>query len=199
MSVESAGFQLYREAKVMVRTGESTAVDVTLAVVNASHSIQVVAGAPGLDSAISGSSFVADSDTIEVLPSRDGNPVLLSMLSAGVSNLIDGGTSRPYDNENTSAIAVNGSPSGTQEYKMDGAANTGGGSGNVAYVPPSGVVSEVKVESFPGGRAHRIFLGRHGEPQPETGHEFAARTGLHLPGEPRDQCQFLFLQQGVHA
>jgi hypothetical protein len=147
VSVESAGFQLYREAKVIVRTGESTVVDVTLAVMGASHSVQVVAGAPGMDSAISGSGFVADSDTIEVLPSRDGNPVLLSMLSAGVSNLIDGGTSRPYDNENTSAITVNGSPSGTQEYKMDGAANTGGGSGNVAYVPPSGVVSEVKVET----------------------------------------------------
>jgi hypothetical protein len=147
VSVESAGFRLYRETDVMVRAGESVVVDVKLAVMNTSHSVQVAAGAPSLDSPISGSGLVADSETIEVLPSRDGNPILLAMLSAGVSNLIDGGTSRPYENENASAIAVNGSSSGTQEYKMDGAANTGGASGNVAYVPPSGVVSEVKVET----------------------------------------------------
>ena len=150
VTVESAGFQVYREAKVIVRTGESTVVDAKLALVSASHSVRVVASAPGVEGAIRDPGIVADSETIEVLPSRDGNPVLLALLAAGVADVADlsgGGTSRAYENENASAIVVNGSSSGTHEYKIDGAPNTGGASGNVAYVPPSGVVSEVKVEA----------------------------------------------------
>ncbi len=150
VTVESAGFQLYRETKVMVRTGESSAVDVKLAVGSASHSVQVVASASAVEGAIGDPVIVADSEIIEVLPFRDGNPVALALLAAGVADVADlsgGGTSRPYENENASAIVVNGSSSGTHEYKIDGAANTGGSSGNVAYVPPSGVVSEVKVEA----------------------------------------------------
>ena len=150
VTVESAGFQLYRETKVMVRTGESSVVDVKLAVGSASHSVQVVASASAVEGAIGDPVIVADSEIIEVLPFRDGNPVALALLAAGVADVADlsgGGTSRPYENENASAIVVNGSSSGTHEYKIDGAANTGGSSGNVAYVPPSGVVSEVKVEA----------------------------------------------------
>ena len=149
VSVESAGFQPYRDTKVIVRTGESVVLDVKLSVMNTSHSVQVVAGASGLDNTNSGSRLVVDSDTIEVLPVRDGNPLLLATLAAGVINLAEGGTSRPYENENSSAIMVDGSSAGSHEYKIDGAANTGGASGNVAYVPPAGVVSEVKVETSP--------------------------------------------------
>jgi len=150
VTVESAGFQLYRETKVVVRTGESSVIDAKLAVGSASHSVQVVASAPGVDRLIGDPPMVADSETIEVLPFRDGNPVSLALLAAGVADVADlsgGATSRAYENENASAIVVNGSASGTHEYKIDGAANTGGSSGNVAYVPPSGVVSEVKVEA----------------------------------------------------
>jgi hypothetical protein len=107
----------------------------------------VVASATGGEGALREQGIVADSDAIEVLPFRDGNPAVLALLAAGVADLSDGGTSRPYENENASAIVVNGSASGTHEYKIDGAANTGGSGGNVAYVPPSGVVSEVKVEA----------------------------------------------------
>ena len=149
VSVEAAGFQLYRETKVTVRTGESSVVDVKLAVESPSHSIKVVASAPGVEGT-GGDPIVADADVIQVLPFRDGNPVALALLAAGVAEVADlsnGGTSRAYENENASAIVVNGSSSGSHEYRIDGAANTGGSSGNVAYVPPSGVVSEVKVEA----------------------------------------------------
>jgi hypothetical protein len=150
VSVESAGFRTYRETKVIVRTGESTVVDVGLVVGSASHSVQVVANASTLEVVTRDPAPIADSETIQVLPFRDGNPVLLALLEPGVADVADlsgGATSRPYENENASAIVVNGSSSGTHEYKIDGAANTGGSSGNVAYVPPSGTVSEVKVEA----------------------------------------------------
>ncbi len=150
VSIEHPGFELYRETKVAVRTGESTTLDAKLAVGSASHSIQVVAKDPGVEGAMRDPSMVTDADAIEVLPFRDGNPALLALLAAGtadLTDLTDGNTGRPYENENASAIVVNGSSSGTHEYKLDGAVNTGGSSGNVAYVPPSGVVSEVKVEA----------------------------------------------------
>jgi len=103
-----------------------------------------------VEGAVRDPGMVADSEAIEVLPFRDGNPVSLALLAAGVADVADlsgGGTSRAYENENASSIVVNGSSSGTHEYKIDGAPDTGGSSGNVAYVPPSGVVSEVKVEA----------------------------------------------------
>ena len=43
------------------------------------------------------------------LPIRDGNPLMLAVLSPGVVNVSEGGTYRPYDNENSSAISVDGS------------------------------------------------------------------------------------------
>jgi hypothetical protein len=149
LTVEAAGFRIHTRDAVTIRTGESTTIDVQLALVTGRESVQVEARAPLLDPANPASGMIVESETIVQLPLRDGNPVMLSILAPGVINLSEGGTTRAYDNENASAIAVNGASSGSHEFKIDGASNTGGASGNVAYVPPAGAVSEFKIETSP--------------------------------------------------
>jgi hypothetical protein len=144
--VEMPGFRRFRQDQVTVRSSESATVNVKLEVGPASERIQVVAQAPLLG--IAAFEMAVTSERLLDLPLRDGNPVMLALLAPGVVNVSDGGTYRPYDNENASAIAVNGSSAGTHEFQIDGAANTGGASGNVAYVPPADVVSEFMIEAI---------------------------------------------------
>ena len=102
-----------------VRSGESATVNVRLEVGPASERIQVVAQAPLLD----GASFemAVKSERFLELPIRDGNPVMLAVLAAGVVNVSEGGTYRPYDNENSPANAnsffSNKSGSGKDDFR----------------------------------------------------------------------------------
>ena len=145
VSVEMPGFRRYRQDSVSVRSGESATVNVKLEVGPASQRIQVVEQAPLLGTA--SFEMAVQSEKLLELPIRDGNPVTLALLAPGVVNVSEGGTYRPYDNENASAIAVNGSSAGSHEFLIDGAANTGGASGNVAHVPPADAVSDFMVEA----------------------------------------------------
>lgn len=72
---------------------------------------------------------------------------MLSALSPGVMNLSTGGWSHPFDNASPSAIAISGNRTGTNEFTLDGAPNTTGAGGNVAYIPPAGVVEEFKIQT----------------------------------------------------
>jgi hypothetical protein len=149
LSIESPGFRPVREHNVAVRAGERSMVNVKLEVGGTRQTIQVMAHAPLLDAANPASGLLLDVDVARQLPIRGGDPHALSLLVPGVINLAENGTLRPYDNENVSAMAINGSGAGTHEYTINGASNTGGASGNVAFGPPPGTVSEFRITTSP--------------------------------------------------
>ena len=149
VSVEHPGFRGFREENVAVRAAETSTLEITLEVGPSSETVHVVARPPLLNLTDPSSGMTVVAEDFQELPLKDGNPMMLAILAPGVANLSEGGTVRPFDNENASALAINGSSSGTHEFKVDGAANTGGTSGNVANVPPANMVGEFTVATSP--------------------------------------------------
>src|SRR5262249_53563711 len=100
---------------------------------------------------------VIDQRRISELPLSDGNPFVLSRLAPGIAYTGDLKFSRPFDNAGTAGIVADGAP-GRNEFTLDGVPNmaSGGGIGRVAFVPPSDVVQEFKVETanFDGQQSH---------------------------------------------
>src|SRR5581483_5207954 len=149
VSVDAGGFHPYTSGPVAVLAGHTAELEIRLALRTARESIQVEARSSLVDTAGLASGLIVEGEELLQLPLRDGNPMNAAILAPGVSNLAEGGTTRAYDNENSSAIAVNGASSGSHEFKIDGASNTGGSSGNVASVPPAGGVAEFRIETSP--------------------------------------------------
>ncbi len=149
LAVEMDGFRRFLQKEITVQVDDKITINVKLKIGATSDSVQVVADSPLIDAADASIGQVVDSKSLVELPLKDGNPIMLAELSPGVMNLSTGGMTRPFDNGNTSSMAINGGRSGTNEYKIDGAPNTSGGSGNIAYIPPPGVVSEVKIQTSP--------------------------------------------------
>ncbi|MBI4877579.1 MAG: TonB-dependent receptor [Acidobacteria bacterium] len=147
VTVEAPGFKTYVQEGITVQVNSRITLNITLQIGAASETVKVVAEAPLVDSASASLGAVIDQRRVSELPLKDGNPVMLASLSPGVLNLSTGGWSRPFDNSSPSAIAINGARSGSNEFTMDGAPNTGGQNGNVAYAPPSAVVEEFKIQT----------------------------------------------------
>src|SRR5260370_25274876 len=149
VSVEMEGVHPFVLKNIAVQVDDKAVVNVRLEVGAVSSSVNVTGESALLDVTDASMSQTVDARSITEWPLKDGNPLMLVELSPGVLNLASGGMHRPFNNGNTSSMVVNGSRTGTNEYRIDGAPNTGGGSGNVAYIPPSGVVSEVKIQTNP--------------------------------------------------
>jgi hypothetical protein len=159
VTVENEGFRTFVATKVDVLADEIAQVNAKMQVGAAAQSVEVVASAAQLDTADAAITHTVESRSIMELPLKDGNPLMLADLSPGVMNLATGGMTRPFDNSNASSMVVNGSRTNTSEYKIDGAPNTAGGSGKAAYIPPPGVVSEVKVQTTPFNASNGFATG----------------------------------------
>ena len=192
--VEMAGFRGFEQTGIRVQVDDKVAINVTLQLGAASESIQVVADSPLIDAADGTLSSVVDSRNATELPLKDGNPMMLVDLSPGVVNLSENGATRPFDNNNSSAMAISGSRSGTNEYRIDGAPNTTGGAGTVAYMPPAGVVSEVKVQSNPFDATSGFSTGATVNVSLKSGNQSPTWADVLLSSEPHVQRQRVLLE-----
>jgi hypothetical protein len=148
LTAELQGFRGYKQDNVVVEINATVTLNVKLEVGNTSQTIEVSAEAPLVDASDASAGLVVDSKSMEELPIKDGNPVMLAMLTPGVANLqTTGSLSLPFDNANSSLISVSGSRTGQNEYMIDGAPNTNGQGGSVAFAPPAGAVSEFKIQT----------------------------------------------------
>jgi hypothetical protein len=148
LTVEMSGFRGYKQENIVVQINDTITVNVKLEVGNAGQTIEVTAESPLVDATDASSGMVIDSKSMEELPIKDGNPVMLAMLTPGVANLqTTGSLSLPFDNANSSLISVSGARTGQNEYMIDGAPNTNGQGGSVAFAPPAGAVSEFKIQT----------------------------------------------------
>ncbi len=147
-TVEMQGFRGYRQDKVIVQIDDNITLNVKLEIGSAGQTVEVSGESPLVDATDASAGLVIDSKSLEELPIKDGNPVMLAMLTPGVSNLqTTGSLSLPFDNANSSLISVSGSRTGQNEYMIDGAPNTNGQGGSVAFAPPAGAVSEFKIQT----------------------------------------------------
>ncbi len=147
VAIEAKGFKTWIREGVIVQVNDRVTLNAALEVGTATETVRVTADAPLVDASSASLGTVVDQRRVGELPLKDGNPIMLSSLSPGVMNLSTGGWSRPFDNASPSAMSISGTRSGTHEFTLDGAPNTTGAGGNVAYIPPAGVVEEFKIQT----------------------------------------------------
>ena len=117
--VEMGGFRRFEQTGIRVQVDDKVAINVTLQLGGASETVEVVADSPLIDAADGTLSSVVDSRSATELPLKDGNPMMLVGLKTGVVNLSENGATRPFDNNNSSAMAIGGNRSGNNEYRID--------------------------------------------------------------------------------
>ena len=157
VSTAAAGFKSFRHPGIDVHIGERLRLDITMEIGEQTQVVEVAAETPLLQTASASVGQVVEQKWITDLPVLHGNQMLLTQLAPGVVSTIQGGVT--WVNTSSGANARNteysmaGSPSSTQEISLDGASNTttvGGnaaGTRTVAFIPPSDLVSEFKVQT----------------------------------------------------
>jgi hypothetical protein len=144
VTIQMQAFQQFARMATVAMSSTVT-VNASLEVGSASESVKVIAEADPMDVSSGSTGYVLDSKAITELPNKDGNVALLSMLAPGVMNTIPTGWSRPFDVSANLSPGLQGVTKWSNAYTMDGAPNMA--SNYNSYVPPPGVVEELKVHA----------------------------------------------------
>ena len=139
-----SGFKKFLSPNTRIGVSDVIRVDVTLTAGGVEETVEVTAETPLINtSAISGTTV--DAKQIAELPLGDGTAYMLTRLAPGIMDTSDLHFSRPADNGNLGGIVANGAQGGN-EFKIDGAPNMSNAKG-VGFSPPSGAISEFKVQT----------------------------------------------------
>lgn len=153
VSVEMQGFRNYVQTDIELRMTDSLDLRIRLEVGSVTEAIEVKGGTPLLETATSSIGQVLDQKRLDDLPSRGGNPLEFERLAPGVANMANLRTQRASSPGSASSITVNGTGTFTTQYNIDGVSNStndqGRGYARVAFSPPSGAISEFKMQSNP--------------------------------------------------
>jgi hypothetical protein len=156
LSAKADGFKTYFRSNIEIRINDRLQMDISMEIGAATERITVTAESPLLETATSSVGQVIERKWITDLPMLHGNQMQLTSLSAGVvmtNPNVTWVTTSSGANANQTMYGMAGSPSSTQEMTLDGASNTttsaGAGSAKrtVAFIPPSDLVSEFKVQT----------------------------------------------------
>jgi Carboxypeptidase regulatory-like domain len=134
LTVEMAGFHVYRQSGITLRLADRTAIDVKLEVGLPSQSVEVTAAAPLLQTASGEVSLNVDEKEISSLPLDGRNFIPLVTLSPGVA--LPNGQFLPR---------INGSRPRTNEYLYDGISVLQPEPGQVVYYPIIDGMAEFKL------------------------------------------------------
>src|SRR5215471_4847231 len=135
LTVEQAGFRMYRQTGITLRLGDQTLLDAKLEIGQPAQSVDVTAAAPLLQTASGEVSQNVDAEKIVTLPLDGRNFIPLVTLSPGVA-LPGGGSVLPR---------INGSRPRTNEYIYDGISVLQPEPGQVVYYPIIDGIEEFKL------------------------------------------------------
>lgn len=134
LTTQISGFRMYRQSGITLRTGDKTAINVTLEVGQPSQSVNVIAAAPLLQTAGGDVSLNLDEKKISTLPLDGRNFIPLVTLTPGVA--LPNGSLLPR---------INGSRPRTNEYIYDGISVLQPEPGQVVYYPIIDGMEEFKI------------------------------------------------------
>lgn len=131
-----------------VEVDKRTEVDLTLKVGLATQSIEVSASPTEVVTTNATLGNVIESKAVEELPLNGRNALALVTLTPGVRNNL-GATQQGFANRGVflSAMSINGSPTGSNGYILDGQNDTQTVTGEVAFSPTVDAIQEFKVQS----------------------------------------------------
>lgn len=150
ISVSLQGFKKYIRDGVMLRVGDTLALDIQLEIGAIDQSVTVVADAPLLETATASQGTVVDSRRVAELPIAHGDPYKLIGLSPGVTYNGSQRLDRPYEPTHIVGYAIDGTRRNRSDLTIDGTPSTAtANAGEViaSYVPPQDIVQEFKVQT----------------------------------------------------
>ena len=146
-SAEAPGFKKVLRENIILRAGQAFGIEMTLQVGTVTEQVVVYAETPVLETEKPDRGTVIDTARITELPPVSRNPVMLSVLVAGVT--FRGGSNRVFDQSSIDQWSVNGSPSTlSNTFILDGAANKAlQGQNYIGYVPEPEALQEVRIQT----------------------------------------------------
>ncbi len=150
VQVEMKGFKKMVRENVQVRIRESVELNLQMQLGETSEMVEVRAETPLLSTAEVSLGQVVDSRLITDLPSFGGSPLDLVSLAPGVMNSTDLRVRKTNQIGAASSFGVDGASALSNDFTIDGVANTAKYYTNtsyVAFVPPQTSVSEFKVQT----------------------------------------------------
>lgn len=151
VTVTAPGFKKYEQKNISVRIQDAITLNVRLEIGAATEVVEVKDSSPLLESSTASLGQIVDRQRIANLPVNYDNALMLSQLGPGVVNLSTNNQTQTFTSSTPSSISINGVPNNDLAFTLDGAPNNAGGvsgtGGNIGYTPPSGVISEFKIET----------------------------------------------------
>jgi outer membrane receptor protein involved in Fe transport len=148
VTVSRPGFQTMVTNGVTVTVGSRVAVDILLQVGGTSETVQVDASQAVLDTTSATLGAVIAEKSIQELPLNGRNTIALTTLTPGVRvNTTASQSGFANRGTNLSAISINGSPTGSNSYILDGQSNLSTTTGEIAVNPNTDSIQEFKVQS----------------------------------------------------
>lgn len=148
VTVTRQGFQTSITNGVTVTVGARVAVDVQLQVGGTTETVQVDASQALLDTTSGTLGAVVGEKSIQELPLNGRNTIALTTLTPGVRvNATVSQSGFANRGTNLSAISINGSPTGSNAYILDGQSNLSTTTGEIAVNPNTDSIQEFKVQS----------------------------------------------------
>jgi len=147
-SIAAEGFESVNHSSVEIQIADQKFVDVTLKIGNTIEAVTVTGETPLIDTTAAVSGTVLSNKEFDELPSESNTPLEFVQLTPGVFlGPPSGGAALLWSTNSLSAITTNGAGSGTNamNYMIDGATNTINSSGQIAFIPPSDAVQEIRV------------------------------------------------------
>ena len=144
VTAELSGFKKF-VLQQRVGVADAARVDVVLQTGGLEETVQVMAESTLLNTSSGISGTTVDAKQIAELPLGDGTAYMLTRLAPGIMDTSDLHFSRPADNANLGGVVANGAQGGN-EFTIDGAPNMSNAKG-VGFSPPSGAISEFKVQT----------------------------------------------------
>ena len=150
LEVSAQGFKKAVKKDVEVRIADRLEIDVPMEIGASDQSVTVTSEVPLLNAETASLGNVVDSKRVASLPVSYGNPFLLIGLSAGVT--FNGGVrnDRPFEPTHIVNFSMGGTRGNLNDITIDGAPTTATANAfevSAAYVPPTDIVQEFKVQT----------------------------------------------------
>lgn len=153
VTVDKPGFKTYSRASVQLRVSESIDLPIQMEVGSSSERVNVQASTPLLETDTSTPGQVIDERRLLDIPQKGGDAFDLVKLTPGVVNMTTLRTLKPDSPEGTSSISIDGTPQFSVQWQIDGLDDTvndeNKGYSRVAFIPPSGAITELKLQANP--------------------------------------------------
>ncbi len=155
VSVTAPGFVPYKQTQIALAAAQTIRVDANLKVGALETSIEVTAQAAQLQTDTTSVSGATQTDVIDLVPNTTQNPMYYAMLQAGVqprNSTADTTGNNSFGigvdgRRQYSAIGINGGRAFTNDIQLDGLPVMGGGYNEMAVIPNTEGLQEVRVIS----------------------------------------------------